>query len=314
MAFEDTLKSLSLAADSSIAGFTGVSGVAAGGGPSTFVKIASIAFSTPNVTVTTSAAHGYSVGDVVYIANATTAGNNGGFTVASIGSATTFTFANTSGAVQAAAGGTVNKTNFNQLYRFVKITGAKTAGLVTSPNDYSIGVLQNKPQYTGQAAQIGFLGVSYVITGAGVASTSITAGDKIAPDTLGAATKYLGGFNNALNYSQGTTSSTFSSPTVTMTLGPAGSAATSDVTSHGAQVGDIVNISYASTATNNGTFVITAVGATTISFINAAGSAESGRALSATKVQIIRQQVVAGTALASSSTPGELIPVLLAAR
>jgi hypothetical protein len=312
MAFEDSLKSISLNADSSIAGFTGVSGIAAGGGPSTFVKIASIAFSTPNVTVTTAAAHGYSVGDVVYIANATTAGNNGGFTIASIGSATTFTFANTSGAAQAGAAGTVNKTNFNQLYRFVKVTGAKQAGLVTSANDYTVGVLQNKPQYVGAAAQVGFVGVSYVVTGAGVGTTNITAGDKIAPDTLGAATKFLGGFNNALNYTQGTTSSSFSSPTVTMTLGVAGSS--TDVTSHGAQVGDIVNISYATTAANNGTFVITAVGATTISFINAAGSAEAGRASGATKVQIVRQQNVAGIALASSSTPGELIPVLLADR
>lgn len=314
MAFEDSLKSISLNADSSIAGFTGVSGIAAGGGPSTFVKIASIAFSSPNVTVTTAAAHGYSVGDVVYIANATTAGNNGGFTVASIGSATTFTFANTSGAAQAGVAGTVNKTNFNQLYRFVKITGAKTAGLVTSPNDYTVGVLQNKPQYVGQAAQVGFLGVSYVVTGSGVGATNITAGDKVAPDALGAATKYLGGFNNALNYAQGATTSSFSSPTVTMTLGNAGSGTTTDVTSHGAQVGDIVNVSFATTAANNGTFVITAVGATTISYINAAGAAEVGRASSATKVQIIRQQNVAGVALASSSTPGELIPVLLADR
>jgi hypothetical protein len=314
MAFEDSLKSISLNADSSIAGFTGVSGIAAGGGPSTFVKIASIAFSTPNVTVTTAAAHGYSVGDVVYIANATTAGNNGGFTVASIGSATTFTFANTSGAVQAAAAGTVNKTNFNQLYRFVKITGAKTAGLVTSSNDYSIGVLQNKPQYTGQAAQVGFLGVSYVITGSGVAATNIAAGDKIAPDTLGAAIKFQGGFNNALNYTQGATTSSVSGSTVTMTLGAAGSGTTADLASHGALVGDIVNISGATTATNNGTFVITAVGATTISFINAAGTAQVGAASSATKIQIVRSQIVAGTALASSSTPGELIPVLLAAR
>lgn len=192
MAFEDTLKSISLNADSSIAGFTGVSGVAAGGGPSTFVKISSIAFSTPNVTVTTATAHGYSVGDVVYIANATTAGNNGGFTVASIGSATTFTFANASGAVQAAAGGTVSKTNFNQLYRFVKITSAKTAGLCTTGTDYVIGVLQNKPQYVGAAAQVGFLGVSFVITGAGVAASGIVAGNKVMSDALGAAVNQTG--------------------------------------------------------------------------------------------------------------------------
>jgi hypothetical protein len=183
MAFEDTLKSISLNADSSIAGFTGVSGVAAGGGPSTYVKISSISGTD---TVNTATAHGFSVGDVVYISNATTAGNNGGFTVTSIGSATSFktgaTYTN-----QASAAGTVNKTNFNQLYRFVKITGAKTAGLCTASTDYVIGVLQNKPQYTGQAAQVGFLGVSFVITGAGVASSNISAGNKVMSDATGAA-------------------------------------------------------------------------------------------------------------------------------
>jgi hypothetical protein len=182
MAFEDTLKSISLNADSSIAGFTGVSGLAAGGGPSNFFKISSITSSTIN----TATAHGLSVGDVVFIANATTAGNNGGFTVATITSATAFTTGATYTA-QAGAAGTVSKTNFNQLYRFVKITGSKQAGLCTASTDYVIGVLQNKPQYTGAAAQVAFLGVSYVITGAGVASSNISAGNKVMSDTLGAA-------------------------------------------------------------------------------------------------------------------------------
>lgn len=182
MAFEDTLKSISLNADSSIAGFTGVSGVAAGGGPSTFFKISSIT----TTTVNTATAHGLSVGDVVYIANATTAGNNGGFTVATIPSSTSFTTGATYTA-QAGAAGTVSKTNFNQLYRFVKITGAKTAGLCTASTDYVIGVLQNKPQYVGAAAQVGFLGVSFVITGAGVAASNIAAGNKVMSDATGAA-------------------------------------------------------------------------------------------------------------------------------
>jgi hypothetical protein len=300
MAFEDTLKSISLNADASIAGFTGVSGVAAGGGPSTFVKIASIAFSTPNVTVTTAAAHGYSVGDVVYIANATTAGNNGGFTVASIGSATTFTFANTSGAAQAGAAGTVNKTNFNQLYRFVKITGAKTAGLCTANDDYSIGVLQNKPQYTGQAAQVGFLGVSYVITGA---SVSLTAGDKVMSDTLGAAVKAAPTVLNA----DVATSSGFavSSGVVTLTLG----------TSTAFKAGDQITISGATSAKNNGTFTVASItSGTVLTYNNAVAVAENGAASAATRATAIRQPVIAGTTLASSSTPGELIPVLLAAR
>lgn len=306
MAFEDSLKSISLNADSSIAGFTGVSGIAAGGGPSTFVKIASIAFSTPNVTVTTAAAHGYSVGDVVYIANATTAGNNGGFTVASIGSATTFTFANTSGAAQAGAAGTVNKTNFNQLYRFVKITGAKTAGLCTASDDLAIGVLQNKPQYTGQAAQVGFLGVSYVVTGSGVGTTNITAGDKISPDALGAAVKTAPTVLNA----DVSTSSGFavSGGIVTLTLG----------TSTAFKVGDTINITGATSARNNGAFTVaTVTSGTVLTYANAVGVAENGVASATTvgtRATAIRQSIIAGIALASSSTPGELIPVLLTDR
>jgi hypothetical protein len=302
MAFEDTLKSISLNADSSIAGFTGVSGVAAGGGPSTFVKISSISGTN---TINTASAHGYSVGDVVYIANATTAGNNGGFTVATIPSSTSFT----TGATytnQAGAAGTVNKTNFNQLYRFVKLTGAKTAGLCTSSADYSIGVLQNKPQYTGQAAQVGFLGVSFVITGAGVASTNITAGDKVASDTLGAAAK--AGVSSVYAVATSTVSLTVSATTtVTTTIG----AATTF------KLGDLITVS-GGPGLHNGSFYLNSVTTTTntndtLSWTNNAGPA-TANGTATTTISTVRQPVIAGVALASSSTPGELIPVLLAAR
>jgi len=313
MAYEESLKSISLAADASIAGYTGVSNVGLGGFPSSKSLTATVSYASSVNTFTTPTPHGFSFGDTIVVTGATAAGNNGTFTITGIASATTFTVANaTPGVTQSTAGITVTRnisTAGNQ-YRFVKVTGSKTAGLCTSASDYSIGVLQNKPQVVGAAAQVGFIGVSFVVSG----DTGITAGAKVTSDSLGAATRFLGGYTNALSYSQGSTSSTFSSPTVTMTLGAAGTGTTTDVTSHGVQVGDIVNISYATTAANNGTFVVTAVGATTISYINAAGAAEAGRASSATKVNVIRNQVIAGTALASSSTAGELIPVLLAAR
>jgi hypothetical protein len=301
MAFEDTLKSISLNADASISGFTGVSGLASGGGPSTYFKISTI---TGTDTITTTTSHGLSVGDVVYISNNSTATNNGGFTVSSIPSATSFktgaTYTNTS------ASGIVSKTNFNQLYRFVKITGAKQAGLCTANDDYSIGVLQNKPQYTGQAAQVGFLGVSYVITGAGVASKNIAAGSKIMSDTLGAAV-VAAGTPLDVDVATGTGFTVSATTTVVATL----------ATATAFKVGDTVVVSGATSALHNGTFVLTAVASDNLSvtYTNlAAPATQAGAASSATRISTVRQPVIAGTALASSSTPGELIPVLLAAR
>ncbi|CAB4194564.1 hypothetical protein UFOVP1264_19 [uncultured Caudovirales phage] len=80
--------------------------------------------------------------------------------------------------------------NNGKQYCFVKVTGAKTAGLAVLATDNVIGVLQNKPQKTGAAATVGIFGVSFVVTGAGVSSTNIAAGDKVVSDTAGAAVKW----------------------------------------------------------------------------------------------------------------------------
>jgi len=69
--------------------------------------IASIAFSSPTATYTVGSTVGITPGSTVVIASATTAGNNGRFTVATVPSATTFTISNTNGAAQAGAVGTV---------------------------------------------------------------------------------------------------------------------------------------------------------------------------------------------------------------
>jgi len=308
MAFEDSLKSLSLNADASISGYTGVSGVAAGGGPSTFFKITSITASGGTNTVVTTTNHGLSVGDTVYIANTgTNSGNNGGFVVATITAANTFTVSNSSGTTTAAVG-TVTKAIYNQQYRFVKITGAKKAGLCTSSADYSIGVLQNKPQYEGAAAQVGFLGVSYVITGqaVGTAATAISAGDKLASDTLGAAAK--AGVSSVYAVATSTVALTVSSTTtVTTTIG----AATTF------KVGDLITVS-GGPGLHNGSFYLNSVTTTTntndtLSWTNSAAPT-TANGTATTTISTVRQPVIAGVALASSSTPGELIPVLLAAR
>jgi predicted RecA/RadA family phage recombinase len=55
-------------------------------------------------------------------------------------------------------------------YRFVKITGEHRVGLSAANTDPTVGVLQNKPQATGDACTVGILGVSKVEVGAAVAA------------------------------------------------------------------------------------------------------------------------------------------------
>lgn len=69
-------------------------------------------------------------------------------------------------------------------YRFVKVTGVNQVGLSTAGDDKSIGVMQNKPQVTGQAATVAIAGVSNVMTGGAVA-----AGDEIQSDANGRGVK-----------------------------------------------------------------------------------------------------------------------------
>lgn len=73
-------------------------------------------------------------------------------------------------------------------YYFVKLTGVRTAGLaVTKATDQVVGVLQNKPQATGDAATVAIHGVSMVVAG-----DAITAGQKVAFDTSGRAIPFTG--------------------------------------------------------------------------------------------------------------------------
>lgn len=113
MSYNESIKSISLVADSSIGIFTGVSGIGAGGGPS----------------------------------SASTAG---------------------------------------KIYRFVKVTGTKQAGLCTDGADTSVGVLQSKPQQVGAAATVAISGVTDVISGA-ASGSAILAGSKVTSDSEGRA-------------------------------------------------------------------------------------------------------------------------------
>ena len=70
--------------------------------------------------------------------------------------------------------------NYGKQYRFVKVTGAGQVGLCTAATDATVGVMQNKPQVTGQAATVGIRGITNVMAGGAVA-----AGDAVKIDTTG---------------------------------------------------------------------------------------------------------------------------------
>jgi hypothetical protein len=71
--------------------------------------------------------------------------------------------------------------NAGMIYRAVKITGKNQVGLVTANTDFVFGVLQNKPQTTGQAATVAIRGITNCIAGA----TGLTAGSLVGADSTG---------------------------------------------------------------------------------------------------------------------------------
>lgn len=78
-------------------------------------------------------------------------------------------------------------------YHFVKVTGVHQCGLAAGADTGVIGVLQNKPQNTGNAATVGIRGVSKV-----VADKAITAGAKIYVSADAQATDSSAGGGNSV--------------------------------------------------------------------------------------------------------------------
>ncbi len=77
--------------------------------------------------------------------------------------------------------------NYGKQYRFVKVAGEHTVGLASADEGPCIGVLQNKPQHTGDAATVAISGVTLVMAGG-----TITAGGKVSPkDTDGTAIAWV---------------------------------------------------------------------------------------------------------------------------
>lgn len=78
--------------------------------------------------------------------------------------------------------------NGGKQYTFVKVTGAHQVGLAGAADTIVVGVMQNKPQVTGQAATIAIRGASKV-----VAAKALTAGALIYCAANGKATDATGG-------------------------------------------------------------------------------------------------------------------------
>lgn len=81
--------------------------------------------------------------------------------------------------------------NGGKQYHFVKVTGAHTVGVADADDTVVMGVLQNKPQYTGNAATVAIRGVSKVVAG-----KSIAAGSVVYSNASGQATDSAAGGGN----------------------------------------------------------------------------------------------------------------------
>jgi hypothetical protein len=69
--------------------------------------------------------------------------------------------------------------NQGKQYCLVKVTGVHQVGLCTGGADTAVGVMQNKPQVPGQAATVGFTGVTNVISGAAFAAGVVLTSDGV---------------------------------------------------------------------------------------------------------------------------------------
>lgn len=91
-------------------------------------------------------------------------------------------------------------------FRFVKITGAKQAGLATAAADPVVGICQSKPQVTGEAATVAIRGISMVLAGGPFA-----AGAKIDCDASGRAVAAGAGAGIAIAVEAATTANELTS-------------------------------------------------------------------------------------------------------
>jgi len=312
MSYEEGLQSITLVADSTLATPTGVSNI----GPGSFLyPTLSVAItngfqkSSTTITLTTAVAHGAAVGDTIVVAGATTIGNNGSFVVASVPSTTTLTYTNSNGAAENGLATTTARripSTAALQYRFVKPGSASNSVTLASGavGEQVIGVMQSRPQTVGQAATIGLRGVTNMVAGG-----AITAGQRVVSDSVGRAIAASAAVT--LDANDAFAVYLASSGIAKLTLQNANA---KTVLYANLQPGDSITIAGATTAGNNGTFPVLAVDTTNrvVIYYNPAVVGENGAA-SGCSATVVPNRAFNAVALASATTVGELIPVLLKA-
>jgi hypothetical protein len=90
--------------------------------------------------------------------------------------------------------GAANPNSGKQFY-WVKVTGERIVGLCSQAvGENPLGILQNKPQQVGGAAQVGFSGITKAVAGTG----GFTAGARVGPAADGTTVAYATGTGIAI--------------------------------------------------------------------------------------------------------------------
>jgi len=251
------------------------------------------------------------VGDTVVIAGATSVGNNGNFYVTAIDAANKkFSYTNANGTAEDGLATTTARripSTAALQYRFVKPGSASNSVTLASGavGEQVIGVLQSRPQVSGQAATIGLRGVTNMVAGG-----AITAGQRLVSDSVGRA--IAASASVTLNASDAIAAYLASSGIAKLTLENANA---KTVLYANLQPGDSIKIAGANTGGNNGTFPVLAVDTTNrvVIYYNPAVGAEATLPATGCSATVVPNRPFNAVALASATTVGELIPVLLKA-
>ena len=215
MAYDEALRSITCDAGANVVAKTGYPSIAN-------LSITNKALTSNVVTLTTSQVHGLQTGQQIVVVmttgDADKATLDGTYTIASVPSETTFTYAKTaSNITSAAATGTVTATvpapsGFQ--YRFVKLTAARTVSLCdTTANEIPLGVLYNKPQVLGAACTVVIGGVALCMAGG-----AVTAGEPVKVDSVGRVVNATRGTDAALYVGVAQSGSTATGQLVSISL------------------------------------------------------------------------------------------------
>ncbi len=214
------------------------------------------------VTITTSSAHGFSIGQTVSISGVTLPGYNGAFTIVSVPSATTFTVTNNNSGLAASGGGIAA----------AAIGIAATSGATESGNTVTITTPTIATTATGvseaSTAQATIALGAAIETGNVVAVTTSANHNFVVGQSVVIAGVTPAGFNGTFTITGilSPTSFTYTDPTAA--LGTSTGAGTASVTNtvtvttataHNLLIGQTVVISGVTPAAYNGTYVVTSI-------------------------------------------------------